>query len=130
MLKLAIEWSSLLLVQCLFLTCYAQDDPVVYRGGSNGENKKVEGVAGQITDTVVGRGIARAVVQPKSLDDPSPPIPEIAILSNGEGRYTWRLVPGNYEISVSVAGYKGATKRVTVKARQQATLDFVLERAR
>jgi hypothetical protein len=129
MLKFIIEWSSFLLLPLIFLTYCTQDDPIVWNGRINGQNKKVEGVAGQITDTA-GRAIAGAAVQPKSLDDPSPPIPEIAIVSNGEGRYTWRLQPGNYEISVSVEGYKGATKRVSVKATQQTTLNFVLERAR
>jgi len=87
----------------------------------------VEGVAGQIMDRR-GRPVVGALVQPRSLDDPSPPIPEVAIVSDGDGRYTWRLVPGRYEISVSAPGYQGVARQITVKAGKEATENFTMER--
>jgi hypothetical protein len=87
-----------------------------------------QGVEGRITDTQ-GRPVAGALVVPKSLDEPSPPIPEIAIVSDEQGRYAWRLPPGRYEISVSASGYRGAVKEAVVRAGQVTRLDFVLERA-
>lgn len=63
-----------------------------------------EGVIGQIMDSR-GRPVAGASVRPRSLDDSSPAIPEIAIVSDSDGRYTWSLFPGIYEISVSAEGY-------------------------
>jgi glutamyl endopeptidase len=90
--------------------------------------RNAPGIAGQITDSR-GRPVAGAFVQPRALDDPSPPIPEIAIVSDGDGRYTWRLFPGTYEISVSAEGYRGVSRQATVKPRQQVTIDFMLERA-
>lgn len=86
-----------------------------------------QGVEGRITDTQ-GRPIAGALVVPKSLDEPSPPIPEIAIVSDEQGRYAWRLPPGRYQISVSAEGYRGAVKEAVVGAGQVTRLDFVLER--
>lgn len=87
-----------------------------------------QGVEGRITDRE-GRPIAGALVVPRSLDVPSPPIPEIAIVSDEEGRYAWRLPPGRYEIAVSAAGYRGAVKEAVVRAGQVTRLDFVLERS-
>lgn len=87
-----------------------------------------QGVEGRITDTQ-GRPVAGALVVPRSLDVPSPPIPEIAIVSDEEGRYAWRLPPGRYEISVSAAGYRGAVKEAVVRAGQVTRLDFVLKRS-
>lgn len=85
-----------------------------------------QGVEGRITDSR-GRPIAGALVVPKSLDEPSPPIPEIAIVSDEEGRYAWRLPPGRYQISVSAEGYRGAAKQAVVRPGEVTRVDFVLE---
>lgn len=99
--------------------------PVV--GPSPGPTADGQGVEGRVTDTQ-GRPIAGALVVPKSLDEPSPPIPEIAVVSDEEGRYAWRLPPGRYQISVSAEGYRGAVKEAVVRAAQVTRLDFALER--
>jgi len=59
----------------------------------------------------------------------APPIPEIAIITDSNGRYTWSLFPGTYELTVSAAGYRSASRQVTIKAGQVVTADFALERA-
>ena len=105
---------------------YSNEDSPVTSTGQVGIGS-VEGIVGRITDTR-GQPIVGALVQPRSLDDPSPPIPEIAIVSDDNGRYTWQLSPGSYELSVSADGYRGMTKLTKVKAGQAATLDFTLER--
>ncbi len=105
---------------------YSNEDSPVTSTGQVGIGS-VEGIVGRITDTR-GRPVVGALVQPRSLDDPSPPIPEIAIVSDDNGRYTWQLSPGSYELSVSADGYRGMTKLTKVKAGQAATLDFTLER--
>jgi hypothetical protein len=86
-----------------------------------------QGVEERITDSR-GRPIAGALVVPKSPDEPSPPIPEIAIVSDEEGRYAWRLPPGRYQISVSAAGYRETAREAVVRAGEVTRLDFVLER--
>ncbi len=97
-------------------------DPGERRGSGIGE-----GVSGRVTGPD-NRPVEGAFIQPRSLDDPSPPIPEIAILSGDDGRYSWPLLPGDYEITVTARGYAGAAKTTTVKAGQVTPLDFHLER--
>jgi hypothetical protein len=114
----------LVLASC-FVREHEQDQPVTDRGTASG-NEKVEGVAGFIRDPA-GRPIRSAVIRSMGLAVPSPPIPEIAIVSDKDGYYVWRLVPGPYEISVSAEGYRSASKRARVEPGRQARLDFTLE---
>lgn len=84
-----------------------------------------EGVSGNIV-AEDGSPLGGAFVVPVALDEEPPPIPEIAILSESNGRYTWPLRPGNYEIVVTLEGYRRATERVTVSAGEVAVLNFTL----
>lgn len=84
-----------------------------------------EGLTGRVVDSK-GQAVEGAFIQPRSLDKPSPPIPEIAILSDSSGQYMWPLRPGNYEITVSADGYVSATGQVKVRAGAVTTLDFTL----
>jgi Carboxypeptidase regulatory-like domain len=86
-----------------------------------------QGVVGRVT-SLDGSPVEGAFIQARSLDVFAPPIPEIAILSDPDGRYTWPLLPGTYELSVTAEGYKPATGRVTVEAAKVATLDVTLEK--
>ena len=89
----------------------------------------MEGVEGRVTDTM-GRPVVDALITPTSLDTPSQAIPDIAIVTDQEGHYAWRLLPGNYMIAVFANGYVRAAQPVTVKAHETAILDFILEPAR
>jgi hypothetical protein len=86
-----------------------------------------QGVNGRITDDS-GRPIARALVVPRSLDENSPPIPEIAVFSDAAGQYAWRLSPGRYEFSVTTDGYEAATVSAMVNSSQVTTVDITLKR--
>ena len=96
---------------------------------SQGGAGKQEGVTGRVSDSN-GNPVRNALVHPKSLDENSPPIPEIAVVTDEDGRYTWRLFPGRYDISVSAQGYGELTEQVTVKPKQQVILDFTLEQTK
>jgi hypothetical protein len=75
-----------------------------------------------------GKPVSGVVVLAKSLDKPSPAIPDIAITTNAAGRYLWLLRPGNYELTFLLNGKKLATRRVTVSAqRTPQSLDVVTE---
>jgi hypothetical protein len=112
------------------LCCGYEDSPVTTPGRANGGPSAIsEGVTGRIADAG-GGPIAGALVQPKSLDENARAIPEIAIVSDGEGRYVWRLFAGRYELAVSAAGYNAAAAQVTVNAGQVTIQDFTLERLR
>ena len=105
-------------------------DPVTAPGIDNGAPAAIsEGVTGRVRASG-GAAIVGAMVQPRALEANARPIPEIAIVSDGEGRYVWRLFPGKYEISVSAEGYAPVTATVAVAGGQVTTQDFVLERAR
>lgn len=88
-----------------------------------------QGVVGWVT-TLDGYPVEGAFIQARSLGASGPPVPDIAILSDSQGRYAWQLLPGTYELSVTAEGYRPATGRVTVKPGQVITLNFSLKRAR
>lgn len=107
-----------------------QDNPVSNSNKSGGPSASGirEGVKGRVTASD-GRPIADAFIEPKSLDEPAQAVPELAVTTDENGRYEWRLLPGDYLISVSAEGYQAASKKVTVEAQRAVTLDFKLERA-
>jgi hypothetical protein len=105
-----------------------QDEPIVHHPPS-GDTAADEGVAGRVTDAS-GNPVSGALVDAASLDDPSLPIPEVAIITDGKGLYVWRLAPGKYEISISAAGFHGAAKEVVVVPERQSKLNFTLDRVR
>lgn len=105
-----------------------QESPVCNSNKSGGPATGItEGVKGRVTASD-GRPIRDALVVPKSLDEPTKAIPELAVITDENGRYQWRLFPGDYLISVSAEGYQAASKKVTVEPKQAMTLDFELER--
>jgi hypothetical protein len=77
-----------------------------------------------------GRPIMGAVIDAKSLDEPSPPIPERIVLSGADGRYFWPLLPGDYELRATATGYRTATARVRVGAEELTNADFALDEGR
>jgi hypothetical protein len=85
-----------------------------------------EGVTGRVLASH-GHPVVNALVQAKSLDTPSQPIPEIAIVTDGDGRYRWPLRPGRYVISVSAGGYQTASQHIELRKGAAATLDFTLK---
>ena len=70
------------------------------------------------------------MLQPKSLDENGPPIPELAVYSDANGQDAWRLFPGRYEMTVSAAGYQTASATATVNSSRVTTLDITLQRLR
>lgn len=128
MLSSCFEW---LLISALFLNVaafsfFGQDEPVISEEKKDREKQPVEGVSGRVT-AASGHPIAGARVHPQPVGDSSPAVPEMLIVTDEDGRYTWRLHPAEYEITVSAPGYRDSVKRVVVRAGEQAMLDFSLE---
>lgn len=96
-------------------------EPVVREPGA-----EARGSVSGLATTTDGAPVAGALVQPRSLDQPSPPIPEIAILTSADGRFVWPLFVGSYELTVVAEGCQPASQRVMVVAGQVATVAFTL----
>ena len=92
-------------------------------GPENGAAQLAEGVVGRLVASS-GRPLAGARIVAQSLDDPSGPIPEIAILSDAGGRFVWPLRAGRYRLAAVVDGQEIAAADLVVRPAQVTTLDL------
>ncbi len=83
-----------------------------------------EGVAGRVSQPG-GPAVAGAVITATSLDHPARPIPEIAILTDDDGRFEWPLRPGSYRLAALLGGREIATATATVHARRVTTIEMI-----
>lgn len=106
------------------------DQPVSSRDPAPSAPPGRDDPLGTVTGTVTsstGEPVAGATVQPRSLDDPSPPIPELVVQTDPDGRYTWRLPPGEYELSAQLAdGTTSSPQPATVTAGATTTVDLTV----
>ena len=100
------------------------------RGGATSSSAAAPGVQGVVTDAATGAPVAGALVVPSSVDPDGPAVPEIAVRTDGQGRYTWSLPPGRWEISVRADGFADARGAVRVEPGKLATLDLELHSTR
>lgn len=82
-------------------------------------------VTGVVVDST-GRPVDGALVQPKSLDTPPNPVPELAVLSGPDGRYTWHLTTGDYEFTATKDDRTGPPATATTTAGETEHLDLRL----
>lgn len=102
------------------------DAPISNRDDGGGERAAIgQGVQGRITSSS-GHAVSGALIRAKSTDSKARSIPDIAILSDKDGKYAWPLQPGKYDLSVAVEGREPLTKTVEVLSDQITELDFVL----
>jgi hypothetical protein len=80
-----------------------------------------EGVAGSVV-TASGQPVAGAFIQVSAAGAASGPIPDIAVMSDADGNFVWRLQPGSYRIAALANGREIASAQVTVAARRVTTL--------
>ncbi len=84
------------------------------------------GVFGRVTTAGTGSPVAGAAVEASS---PSQPSALVAAVTDADGRYVWPLAPGTWEVSVSAAGHRPATRSVVVGPGPMMAVDVALERA-
>lgn len=82
-------------------------------------------ISGVVVDAG-GRPVDGALVQPKSLDDPPRPVPELAVFSGPDGRYEWQLPAGRYEFSATKDTRTGTPSEVTAAAGGTEQLELRL----
>jgi hypothetical protein len=61
-----------------------------------------QGVAGVVRDST-GRPVSGVMIDARA-EGGSPPVPELAILSDRQGRFMWPLQPGTYRLQAGAAG--------------------------
>ncbi len=86
-----------------------------------------EGIAGQILDAD-GDPIEGTLISVRFVGSHGPPIPDLVILSTGNGEYQWRLRPGHYLVSASHVGYLPMQREVLVHNGQVTIVNFTLRR--
>jgi hypothetical protein len=59
----------------------------------------------------------------------SAPFPQMAVFTDVNGTYEWRLAPGTYTLAVARDGYTDAEQVVTVSAGTEVVADFQLQPA-
>ncbi|MGH1483781.1 MAG: carboxypeptidase-like regulatory domain-containing protein [Geminicoccales bacterium] len=85
-----------------------------------------EGVVGTVQNDS-GEPIPNVLVQAFPLDPDSGPVPEIAILTDADGRYAWPLPPGRYRFSIVSETEMTETKDdVLVETGKRVELNFVI----
>jgi hypothetical protein len=102
------------------------DTPVSSDGAEPASGALHEGVAGRVAhaDGTPAPGVTIGV---RSLDVPSPPIPEIGILTDPDGRYAWPLQPGAYVLWPISDDFEAVPGRADVRAGELSRLDFILK---
>ncbi|HEX6288862.1 MAG TPA: carboxypeptidase regulatory-like domain-containing protein [Herpetosiphonaceae bacterium] len=97
-------------------------------GQSSADSGIGSGVEGRVLDAS-GNPVVGAVVVPQSHDSPPHAIPELAVLTSGDGRYQWPLPPGRYTFTVHHDAYAPTTSElVTVTQGQPITLDITVRK--
>jgi len=84
-----------------------------------------QGIAGTVTNEA-GEPVAEVFVRAASLDSNSP-IPDIAILTDAEGRFSWPLQPGTYRLTFYLDGTVVGEAEATVEAARVSDIDVVTD---
>jgi hypothetical protein len=84
-------------------------------------------VEGRVIDAA-GNPIAGILVMPASTANPPEAVPEIAVLTDAQGRYKWNLSPGPYTFTFTREGYAPAMQKIVVKPDQPVKLDLTLQK--
>jgi hypothetical protein len=80
-----------------------------------------EGVGGRVT-SASGAPLADVFVQAHSPGGQRP-VPDLAIITDADGRFFWKLAPGSYELSFMRDGRELARRRVMVHPNRTTRLD-------
>jgi hypothetical protein len=97
--------------------------------GTIGSGETVQmksGITGHVTTSPSGRPLEGAVIEVMSKDRVPQPTPLIAAVTDHEGRYSWPLPPGTWDVTVSAPGHRSSTQRIVIQERTIERLDFAL----
>jgi hypothetical protein len=94
-------------------------------GGGKSGMELNEGVIGTVRDQA-GNPLPEVFVQAVPVDPTAGPVPDIAIVTDAEGRYVWPLPPGRYQLSIAPATAASQTKEVVVEAGKRTSVNFLV----
>jgi hypothetical protein len=100
------------------------DVPISAPAGPSNSQTGAGFVRGTVTDAA-GTPLAGVLVIPESLDTPPRAVPEIAVMTDDQGRYEWGLDAGRYRLTFTMDGYTQAQHEVVVQG-QPTVLDLQL----
>jgi protocatechuate 3,4-dioxygenase beta subunit len=101
------------------------DAPVSSDAAPSSGPSRRSGVSGRVLDPS-GNPVVGAVVVPRSQDSPPQELPEIAVMTDDDGRYQWTLPPGRYSFTVHHNGHASSSQTVVVAADQVGSLDITI----
>jgi len=88
-----------------------------------------EGIQGKV-HTPDGRPLQGVFVQAQPSDPNAGPVPDIAIVTDENGVYRWRLPPGQYTLSVNPENYEAQAAPANVDAGKTTIRDFIVQHQR
>ncbi len=83
------------------------------------------GVHGHV-QTPSGNPVVDASILVKSLDQPAPAVPEMAMITDSNGNFNWPLPRGKWQVTVISLSGKRVSKNVTVGRSGPAKVNFIL----
>ena len=86
-----------------------------------------QGLSGQVVDAD-GAPVADAVILVDCRMQPCPPLPDIGVLTNQEGRFHWPLPEGQFTLVAQSGSMRSAVVAVTVTGQQQDPVVLTMPR--
>ena len=84
------------------------------QGDATGPGRTDQGRVEGVVRGADGSTLADVLVVPVPLDEPAPAIPELAVVTDDSGAYTWSLPGGRYELRATKDGTAVGSTRVEV----------------
>ena len=81
-------------------------------------------VTGIVTDAA-GKPLANVGI---GVSKGTAPVPEVLVLSDQDGKYTWNLPAGTFTLTANSDGYQALSQEVTVKYGKTVQLNFKLDK--
>lgn len=119
-----------LIVVSTFVACDAKsgpgETPVTAEHGQLAVPRAIPGALHGTVHTPDGKPVIGVMVTATSIDDPPRPVPELAVMTDDQGRYEWPLAHGRYRITVELPGTGNAAGEAEIPAPDGKTLDLTL----
>lgn len=92
------------------------------------EATRVPGALHGIVRATDASPVANVMVVATSTDEPPVAVPELAVVTDNDGKYEWPLKPGKYRLSVTDGTHGNGAVDVTLQAGEQADVDIVVQK--